>query len=200
MKGRELASFVIQIARGMTHLESKGIIHRDLATRNVLINDRKIVKIADFGLSQTTYYEGNANAVSVRWAAPEVLKYQDFTHQSDVWSFGVTCWEIYNSGKDYGPFKSIATCKIFCRCLSSRFFFFFFEKDCPGNYFRIKTFSCTLLLKSFWSKFLLNAKTVISFLFFVLKSVIILLFFQENDLTIKCQTKPFASSWREDKI
>lgn len=53
---KELHNFAVQIARGMKHLEDRGIIHRDLAARNVLIDENKQLKISDFGLSRCTIY------------------------------------------------------------------------------------------------------------------------------------------------
>lgn len=53
---KELHWFAIQIARGMKHLEEKGIIHRDLAARNVLIDENRCLKISDFGLSRSVIY------------------------------------------------------------------------------------------------------------------------------------------------
>lgn len=70
---KELHSFAVQIARGMKHLEEKGIIHRDLAARNILIDENRQLKISDFGLSRSIIYvtrrakKVNKNEQQNRW-------------------------------------------------------------------------------------------------------------------------------------
>ncbi|KAM6129975.1 fibroblast growth factor receptor 2 isoform 3-T3 [Phoenicopterus ruber ruber] len=116
MTFKDLVSCTYQLARGMEYLASQKCIHRDLAARNVLVTENKVMKIADFGLARDInnidYYKKTTNGrLPVKWMAPEALFDRVYTHQSDVWSFGVLMWEIFTLGGS--PYPGIPVEELF---------------------------------------------------------------------------------------
>ncbi|XP_022348808.1 fibroblast growth factor receptor 4 isoform X2 [Enhydra lutris kenyoni] len=111
-----LVSCAYQVARGMQYLESRKCIHRDLAARNVLVTEDNVMKIADFGLARGVhhidYYKKTSNGrLPVKWMAPEALFDRVYTHQTDVWSFGILLWEIFTLGGS--PYPGIPVEELF---------------------------------------------------------------------------------------
>lgn len=87
------------IAKSMNylHLRVPPIVHRDLKSLNILVDQNGNVKLCDFGMARTkehTYIATKHIAGSPSWMAPEVLRGDDFNEHSDVYSFGVILWEL----------------------------------------------------------------------------------------------------------
>ena len=94
-----LIDMAAQIASAMNYLASHNFVHRDLATRNCLVGQNNIIKIADFGMSRklydSHYYRIHGRAIlPIRWMATECF-YGKFSQKTDVWAFGVVMWEIF---------------------------------------------------------------------------------------------------------
>ncbi|XP_074987337.1 tyrosine-protein kinase ITK/TSK isoform X2 [Caretta caretta] len=91
------------VCEGMAYLEQDSVIHRDLAARNCLVGESQVVKVSDFGMSRYVlddqYTSSTGTKFPVKWSAPEVFSYSNYSTKSDVWSFGVLMWEVFSEGK-----------------------------------------------------------------------------------------------------
>eukprot|EP00043_Microstomoeca_roanoka_P028140 m.16998 g.16998 ORF g.16998 m.16998 type:complete len:759 (+) comp8201_c0_seq2:140-2416(+) len=102
----EQATLIEQAAAGMVYIAHQGIVHMDIAARNLLLHTDNNVKIADFGVAhhvdpQTKQYRlQGALKLPVRWMAPETLSSTRiyFSEKTDVYSFAVFMWEVFTYG------------------------------------------------------------------------------------------------------
>lgn len=107
---RQVVSLVIQLAMGIKHLKNNKIIHRDIKPSNILISDKGILKIADFGISKQLNETALARTClgTPFYAAPEIIEKQyalpnhrHYDYSVDIWSFGVLLYECIHG---YLPF------------------------------------------------------------------------------------------------
>merc|ERR1712137_262211 len=81
----------------MDYLHSKKLIHRDLKSENLLVNNSWTCKVADFGISTvrpTITREMTCIGTPI-YMAPEVIKKNKYSEKADVFSFGMVLWEIF---------------------------------------------------------------------------------------------------------
>lgn len=116
----QLRTFITEVVVGLRHLHASGLIHRDLAARNILLvkndNGKVTPKIADFGMSRVidADAEGGKTATTfgpVPWMAPEAIGDLRYSSASDIWSLGITIWEIV-TGLDPSQQMDMATLAI----------------------------------------------------------------------------------------
>ncbi|OQR81204.1 protein kinase [Achlya hypogyna] len=91
-------------ANGLLHLHANNFVHRDMAARNCLVALDGQVKVADFGLARRgELLDTDKPSVGpLKWMAPESLQPPHlFSPASDVFSFGVTMWEVYSGEKPF---------------------------------------------------------------------------------------------------
>lgn len=131
-----------QICEGMEAVSVEGLIHRDLACRNVLCHaidpaDPSLtdVKVCDFGLARSgTAVFGGEEAPKVQWMSPETIQRRQWTEKSDVWAFGVTLWELFSGGcvpwAEYESDEKVCQMVVEGRRLSK-------PKDCPEPVYKV---------------------------------------------------------------
>ncbi len=102
------AKMAYQTAKGMHFLHSSGIVHRDLKSMNLLLDNKWNVKVSDFGLTKfraEMKKRSGAQVGSIHWTAPEILDDSadvdvDYV-LTDVYSFGVILWEVLTRSIPY---------------------------------------------------------------------------------------------------
>ncbi|AQK67922.1 serine/threonine-protein kinase STY46 isoform 1 [Zea mays] len=92
----EILKVATDITKGMNYLHQNNIIHRDLKTANLLMDENKVVKVADFGVARVKDQSGvmTAETGTYRWMAPEVIEHKPYDHKADVFSFAIVLWEL----------------------------------------------------------------------------------------------------------
>ncbi|KAK1423020.1 hypothetical protein QVD17_18313 [Tagetes erecta] len=92
--------FALDIAKGLSYLHSKKLIHFDVKPDNILIDSQYNLKLVDFGGSVFKPLGGLfllCGEIGTRgYMAPEILSRKLCGHKCDVYSFGICLWEIYN--------------------------------------------------------------------------------------------------------
>lgn len=94
----EAVHIMIQICQGVDQAHHQGIIHRDLKSQNIMIDDALTVKIADFGIAlssnEADMTQTNTIMGSVHYLAPELARGNLATPASDIYSLGILLYEL----------------------------------------------------------------------------------------------------------
>ncbi|OHT07609.1 TKL family protein kinase [Tritrichomonas foetus] len=106
----KLTTIAYEVAVGMEHLHSMDIVHRDLKTLNILLDDEDDGCVADFGLSgmMKDNQELCGGVGTPHYTAPEVLSHARYGPKVDSFSFGVVLWEMLMRKVPYGDMSHMA--------------------------------------------------------------------------------------------
>jgi serine/threonine protein kinase/tetratricopeptide (TPR) repeat protein len=98
LKVNEAITYAIQIGEALQEAHSKGIVHRDIKTDNIMVNAKNQIKVMDFGLAKLKgslkLTKTSSTVGTLAYMAPEQIQGEQVDARSDIFSFGVVLYEM----------------------------------------------------------------------------------------------------------
>jgi len=91
-----VAEIIYKCCKALEYAQSQGVIHRDIKPANILFQGESDIKISDFGAAMIENHEATqvSGVGSPAYMSPEQIKEQPLTHQTDIYSVGVTMYKL----------------------------------------------------------------------------------------------------------
>lgn len=99
----QVVAISFKLCQGLEHLHRHGLVHKDIATRNCVIDDQLNVKLSDYSLARDLFPGdycclGDSEFRAIRWMAIEAIQQNKFSEATDSWAFAVLVWELCTRG------------------------------------------------------------------------------------------------------
>uniref|UniRef100_A0A6G1S9I5 non-specific serine/threonine protein kinase n=1 Tax=Aceria tosichella TaxID=561515 RepID=A0A6G1S9I5_9ACAR len=113
MNDEQITVILRDVLCGLDYLHSHNKIHRDVKAANILLNEKGIAKLGDFGVSEPSDPTNRKSSIvgTPLWVPPEVLNHEDYSFAIDIWSLGITIIEMGDGQPPYSDLEHNAALK-----------------------------------------------------------------------------------------
>ncbi len=97
-------NYFVQVCRGLGYAHERGVVHRDMKPANIMVMKDDTVKVVDFGIARLTAASSTKTGMmigTVAYMSPEQVQGQHVDQRSDIWSVGVTFYELFSGNRPY---------------------------------------------------------------------------------------------------